>query len=107
MVARTFFLRTRPPWNSASPGPVIISTSAALTSIQPLSPDLRASAMSCSSLATRLSSEEEETAAGEEAEAPCVAPDCAQRGAATAHRKPQATRVNPQYNEWPLCRQPF
>src|SRR5713226_9583110 len=86
MVARTFFLRTRP---------LIISTSAELTSIQPLSPELRASAMSCSSLATRPSVEEKETAAGEEAEAPCVAPDCAQRGAGTAHRKPPTRRMSP------------
>src|SRR5205807_4430221 len=50
---------------------------------------------------------EEETAAGEEAEAPCVAPDCAQRGAATAHRKPQARRVNPKGNQCALLRQPF
>src|SRR5579864_3048327 len=53
MVASTFFLRTRPPYNKARPGPVIISTRAALVSIQALSAEPLESAACCSSRSRR------------------------------------------------------
>src|SRR5713226_9058276 len=52
MIARVFFSRTRPPYKSASPGPVIIKTSAALTSIQALSAEDCAAFTSLSSCAS-------------------------------------------------------
>src|ERR1700693_1877094 len=39
-VSPTFFLRSMPPWNSPSPGMVIISTMAIEVSIQAVSPEL-------------------------------------------------------------------
>src|SRR5579885_390182 len=95
MIARTFFWRTSPPYNRARPGPVIISTSAALTSIQALSAEDCAAATLWSSWPS-LSA----TALGTSGEAAAVVSEvgvcCACKG------RELRTRVNKQQHKMPM-----